>query len=87
MKKSFEETIQWMREQNWIKLWLKSVGYSSLDNPSLVLRIKARHTAMERENTECSIILGVGCCIFMNAEGKEYAKSIRTTMHKWMFNY
>lgn len=87
MKKSFEETIQYMRGQNWIKLWLKSVGYGSLDDTYLVRKIKARYDVMERENTGCSIILGVNCCVFSTVAGRKYAESIRTTMHRWMFNY
>ena len=87
MRKSFDESIQWMREQNWIKMWLKSVGYSSLDDTYLVHKIRARYDVMERRNTGCSIILGVNCCVFERAAGRKYAESIRTTMHKWMFNY
>ena len=87
MKKSFDESIQWMREQNWIKLWLKSVGYSSLDNYYLVQKIRARYDLMERRNTGCSIILGVCNCAFERETGREYADSIRKAMHRWMFNY
>lgn len=87
MKKSFDESIQWMREQNWIKMWLKSVGYSSLDNTYLVRKMRARYDVMEQRNTGCSIILGVCNCAFEREAGRAYAESIRRTMHRWMFNY
>jgi hypothetical protein len=87
MKKSFDESIQWMREQNWIKSWLRSVGYDSLDNAHLVQKMKARYDVMEQRNAGCSIILGVNNCVFDSAAGRKYSESIRTTMHKWMFNY
>ena len=86
MKKSFEESIQYMREQNWIKLWLKSLGYSSLDNTCLVQKMKAKYDLMELRNPYRSIIRGVNNCIFDSAAGYAYAESIRDAMHKWMFN-
>lgn len=88
MKKSFEESIQWMREQNWIKLWLKSLGYSSLDNPDLLAMIRRRYYVMDRDNERCSIVIGVkGGFSFENDTSIDYAQSIRKAMHKWMFNY
>lgn len=88
MKKSFEESIQWMREQNWIKLWLKSLGYSSLDNADLLASMRRRYDVMDRDNVGCSIIIGVqgGFC-FEGNTSCEYAQSVRKAMHKWMFNY
>ena len=88
MKKSFDETIQWMREQNWIKLWLKSLGYSSLYDRRLLADMRRRYDVMSRYNIACSIIIGVrGGGYFESNTNLNYAHSIRKTMHKWMFNY
>lgn len=87
MKKSFEETIQYMREQNWIKSWLNSVGYSSLDDTYLLEEIRSRYNVMERDSVGISIVLGVRGCILERYAGPQYAKSIREAMHRWMFNY
>ena len=88
MKKSFDESVQWMREQNWIKLWLKSVGYNSLDNADLLANMKRRYDSMTREQPSCSIIIGViGGCRFKYDTSIDYAYSVRKAMHKWMFNY
>lgn len=88
MRKSFDESIQWMREQNWIKLWLKSVGYSSLDNADLLASMRRRYNVMDRDNVGCSIIMGVsGSIYFEDNTSLDYARSVRKAMHKWMFNY
>lgn len=88
MKKSFDESIQWMREQNWTKMWLKSVGYSSLDNAALLESMRRRYNLMERNNVGCSIIIGVrGGSRFEDDTSLDYARGIRKAMHKWMFNY
>lgn len=88
MKKSFDESIQWMREQNWIKMWLKSVGCGSLDNADLLASMRRRYNAMSRDNVGCSIIIGVrGGFRFESDTSVNYARSIRTAMHRWMFNY
>lgn len=87
MKKSFDESIQWMREQNWIKSWLNTIGYSSLDDTYLLEKMRSRYNVMERNNVGTSIVLGVRSCIFERYAGIQYARSIRTAMHKWMFNY
>lgn len=88
MKKSFDESIQWMREQNWIKLWLKSVGYSSLDNADLLASMRRRYDVMDRDNVGCSIIIGVrGGFRFESDTSLCYARSVRKAMHRWMFNY
>lgn len=87
MKKSFEETIQWMREQNWIKDWLKSVNLPSLDDAEAQRLIRNRYEVMEIGLPRTSIALGVRGYRFANAHGDKYAIQIRADMHKWMFNY
>lgn len=87
MKKSFDETIQWMREQNWIKDWLKSVNLPSLDDVEAQRLIKSRYEVMDIRLPRTSIVLGVRSCRFENAHGAEYAQQIRADMHKWMFDY
>ena len=88
MKKSFEESIQWMREQNWIKLWLKSLGYSSLYDRRLLADMRHRYDVMDRSNVQCSIIIGVrGGGRFESNTSLDYARSVRKAMHRWMFDY
>lgn len=84
MKKSFEETIQYMREQNWIKEWMRCKRITSLD--AACEEITTRYIRMSRDNTGCSIVWGVNPK-FVDKYGERYVESIRESMHKWMFNY
>ena len=83
MKKSFEETIQYMREQNWIKEWLRCKNITSLEEIDTEMNV--RYLRISRGNITCSIVWGVNPK-FVEKYGADYVRSIRASMHKWMFN-
>ena len=56
MKKSFEDTIQYMQEQKWIKEWLRCKRITSLDEAHT--EIITGYRRMSRDNINCSIVLG-----------------------------
>ena len=84
MKKSLEETIQYMREQNWIKEWMRCKRITSLD--AAYTEIRRRYESMSKELPNCSIVWGINSK-FVDKYGERYVESIRESMHKWMFNY